>query len=145
MGTRADFYVRKGADLEWIGSVAWDGYDIAEMTEEAALKSERNRSCAAVKLAKTEPEFRNAVTLYFSHREDVVLPEDGWPWPWEDSLTTDMAYVFDGDRTRVFPWGGKYAAEEGDDSGGDIPDFEWPNMKEIMNVKDAGFIIIGAV
>ena len=26
MGTRADLYIGRGTDAEWIGSVAWDGY-----------------------------------------------------------------------------------------------------------------------
>jgi hypothetical protein len=26
MGTRADFYVGRGKDAEWLGSVAFDGY-----------------------------------------------------------------------------------------------------------------------
>ena len=26
MGTRADFYIGRGATAEWIGSIAWDGY-----------------------------------------------------------------------------------------------------------------------
>jgi len=30
MGTRADFYVGMGKDAEWLGSVAWDGYEWAD-------------------------------------------------------------------------------------------------------------------
>jgi hypothetical protein len=26
MGTRADFYVGRGGQAEWLGSIAWDGY-----------------------------------------------------------------------------------------------------------------------
>jgi hypothetical protein len=26
MGTRADFYIGRGTEAEWLGSVAWDGY-----------------------------------------------------------------------------------------------------------------------
>ena len=26
MGTRADFYIGKGTDAEWLGSIAWNGY-----------------------------------------------------------------------------------------------------------------------
>lgn len=26
MSTRADFYVGRGAEAEWIGSISWDGY-----------------------------------------------------------------------------------------------------------------------
>ena len=27
MGSRADFYIGEGTEAEWLGSVAWDGYE----------------------------------------------------------------------------------------------------------------------
>lgn len=80
MGTRADFYVGKGKDAEWIGSIAWDGY--RDGIPEKILK------------AKTEKAFRKAVEAFFSDRNDVTLPAQGWPWPWDDSGTTDCSYWF---------------------------------------------------
>ncbi len=80
MGTRADFYVGKGKDAEWIGSIAWDGY--------------RDGIDAAILKAKTPRAFRAAVAKFFKTRDDVTLPKMGWPWPWDDSGTSDCSYWF---------------------------------------------------
>lgn len=81
MGTRADFYVGRGEQAEWLGSVAYDGYPSG--IDEQLLK------------CQSEQTFRKAVRALLAEREDRTLPEDGWPWPWEDSRTTDYAYAFD--------------------------------------------------
>lgn len=80
MGTRADFYVGKGKDAEWIGSIAWDGY--------------RSGINQAVLEAKSDEAFRHAVAVFFVDRDDVTLPARGWPWPWDTSATTDCSYWF---------------------------------------------------
>lgn len=79
MGTRADFYagVVKG---EWLGSIAWDGYP-------SGLPD-------TIKLAPTEDAYREAVGVFLASRDDATLPAMGWPWPWNDSATTDYAYAF---------------------------------------------------
>src|SRR5690606_34786995 len=82
MGTRADFWIGYGADAEWLGSVAWDGYEWDE-----------DPSCP-VMTAKTADEFREAVRALLEPRTDATYPEQGWPWPWNDSALTDYAYVF---------------------------------------------------
>lgn len=81
MGTRADFYVGRGTEAEWLGSIAWDGHpeSIADPVKQAA----------------TEEAFRAAVAAFLV-RKDATHPADGWPWPWNDSGTTDYAYAFDG-------------------------------------------------
>jgi hypothetical protein len=84
MGTRADFYVGKGKDAEWIGSIAWDGY--------------RGGIADTVLLCKTEVGFRAAVKAFFASRDDVTLPATGWPWPWDDSRISDCSYWFFDDR-----------------------------------------------
>jgi hypothetical protein len=33
--------------------------------------------------------------MVIASRSDGTLPEQGWPWPWEDSCTTNYAYAFD--------------------------------------------------
>jgi hypothetical protein len=91
MGTRADFYIGRTPEAEWIGSVAWDGYPGG--INEAILK------------ATTEEEFRKAVESYFEPRDDVTRPLDGWPWPWETSSTTDYAYAFDTDKVFISNFG----------------------------------------
>ena len=82
MGTRADFYIGRGEQAEWLGSIAWDGYPdgIAD----------------AVIHAQDEQDYRNFVQFFLEGRSDRSLPADGWPWPWEDSHTTDYAYTFAG-------------------------------------------------
>ncbi len=82
MGTRADFYIGRGESAEWLGSIAWDGYP--DGIDKAVLE------------ATTPEDFRATLGAFFAKREDVSLPADGWPWPWDDSRTTDYAYALDG-------------------------------------------------
>lgn len=79
MGTRADFYVGLGPEAEWLGSIAWDGYALAEgSTEDPHLG---------------EAAWREYVASH-ADRDDWTPPEMGWPWPWTDSRTTDYAYAY---------------------------------------------------
>ncbi len=127
MGTRADFYVGKGKKAEWIGSIAWDGY------KDGIAKS--------VLKATTAASFRKAVTKFFNGRDDVSLPKDGWPWPWDDSNTTDCSYwFFDG---KVW--------EDFDDCYRDVNEkqtqIQYPDMskkKKVAKGKRSGLIVIGA-
>ena len=114
MGTRADFYVGTGKDAEWLGSVAYDGYEWDE---------DRDSDIAA---ATTEQEFKDAVTAVLTGRRDATTPDLGWPWPWEDSRTTDYAYFFDGNKTRIFCFG------KPRDDGCDME--AWPDMSSRQNV-----------
>lgn len=88
MGTRADFYVGQGPEAEWLGSVAWDGYEWADETDNP------------IRQAKTEEEYRKAVSELIAYRDDGTKPEMGWPWPWDDSGTTDFAYFWDGSEVK---------------------------------------------
>ncbi len=85
MGTRADYYVGRGKDAEWLGSTAWDGYPsgVFEIHEIAAML--------------TEKDWRGFIANRVFPRDDFTAPAEGWPWPWNDSNTTDYAYAFDGD------------------------------------------------
>lgn len=78
MGTRADFYVRKSNELNWMGSIAWDGYSIGNIGK-----------------SKTERQFLNRLKSFLSERDDATYPENGWPWPWKNSKLTDEIWVFD--------------------------------------------------
>ena len=116
MGTRADFYIGTGETAEWIGSVAWDGYEWDE-----------DKDCPLM-TAKTEEEYRAAVAEIAKERDDWTAPEQGWPWPWKDSGTTDYAYYFEN---------GAVSAKDRDD---------WPNMESRQNVtfgKRSGLILFG--
>lgn len=106
MGTRADFYVGRGTTAEWLGSIAWDGNpdSITPHTEEQApawrggpMRPKLGEWPHGAHLfdATTEADYRTRVARFFQHRDDVTLPEHGWPWPWDDSSTTDYAYAFD--------------------------------------------------
>ena len=83
MGTRADFYVGKGLKAEWLGSIAWDGYPEGIPTTIAS--------------SRTEKGYRDAVISFLDERDDATKPEQGWPWPWKTSHTTDCAYTFTDD------------------------------------------------
>ncbi|AKQ59706.1 hypothetical protein ACR55_01836 [Bordetella hinzii] len=139
MGTRADFYVGRGDKAEWLGSVAWDGYP--DGFERDGLLN-----------ASTEQQFREAVADELASRLDGTTPEMGWPWPWEDSHTTDYAYAFDfgkvygscGDH-----WFDAHAVSTGagdDETAADDTPVKYPNMTAIQNVdfgSRSGVIFIG--
>jgi hypothetical protein len=122
MGTRADFYVGKGKDAEWIGSVAWDGCEWGERIKKGDHDS--------ISGAKDESEYRKAVSELLEKRDDGTTPENGWPWPWDDSATTDCAYCFSDGKVEAFAWGCDW-----DD--GDIQ-HEWPDFSGSDHSAKAG-------
>lgn len=143
MGTRADFYVGRGEKAEWLGSIAWDGYP-------SGFPS-RDGSAISPLTARTENDFRVWVEAELKGRKDGTEPADGWPWPWEDSGTTDYAYAFDDGQVFGSCFGGKWfkASEpepdtEDDERPGDKAVF--PNMKTRQKVtfgERSGIIVIG--
>ncbi len=86
MGTRADFYVGRGTQAEWLGSIAWDGHPASVFEDDNVMPT----------LAVEESQWRAWVAQFLQDRDDATLPADGWPWPWDDSGTTDYAYAWDG-------------------------------------------------
>jgi len=131
MGTRADFYVGTGKDAEWLGSIAYDGYRVNDMKEADAKDNADFEACWAIKSATNETDYRAAVVTLLSLNDDATLPADGWPWPWDDSHTTDYAYAFVDGSCKAFPWG---------------KGVDWPNMKDRQNItlgKRSGLLIIG--
>jgi hypothetical protein len=132
MGTRADFY---GEGMEWLGSIAWDGHPPSIPVD--VLRS------------TTDAVFRANVARMLAGRDDSTLPDRGWPWPWDDSRTTDFAYmVRDGAVCASnfgAPWFAVDLADEdyGDSNDGQLPDF--PDMRERKNVRwdqGSGVIIV---
>ncbi|MGL4232654.1 MAG: hypothetical protein ACRCWJ_14920 [Casimicrobium sp.] len=91
MGTRADFYVGKGKSAEWIGSVAYDGH--------------RDGIPEEIRLAINEVFYRNAVGALIESCGHGTKPEQGWPWPWDNSETTDRAYCFHDGKVYDSRWG----------------------------------------
>ena len=125
MGTRADFYIGRGDDAEWLGSIAWDGYP-----ESMPLQ---------LLNAESEHAFRHALECFFKSRDDVSLPSDGWPWPWETSHTTDYAYAFDEGAVWASCFGRPWfdaRKEQPEDDDGETPVF--PDMTENQNVQFGG-------
>jgi hypothetical protein len=112
MGTRADFYIKENKELKWMGSVGWDGYEWAE-----------EKDCALMQ-AKTEKDFM-AELKEISKRDDFTAVKDGWPWPWDDSNTTDYAYIFTGEGVDVYSFG---------EPKNGSPKINFPDMKHIQKV-----------
>jgi len=123
MGTRADFYVGRGEDAEWLGSIAWDGYPSG--TDDGLLS------------AASEKQFRHHLARFLSTRDDATLPEMGWPWPWETSHTTDFAYAFDDGRV----WGSSFGAPwfEVDIAADGYGDPEWEDEKDLSHLPPTVF------
>jgi hypothetical protein len=84
MGTRADFYVGIDENSEWLGSIAYDGFPNKWGHPYKLLK------------VKTEKTYRKKVKEIIKNNIEygAVFPENGWPWPWEDSSITDYSYYF---------------------------------------------------
>ena len=127
MGTRSDYYIGVGENAEWLGSAAYDGYPETETLKGGIPE--------ALTSATTEDAFREALKLV-SARDDWTAPEQGWPWPWDDSGTTDYAYCFDASAARVIVvCFGKHEDES---------EASFPNMKDRKNVtfgKRSGVLI----
>lgn len=102
MGTRADFYVGRGLEAKWVGSIAFDGYPTG--------------IDAPVLSAKTLDEYAAAIKEHMATRDDWTEPaRDGWPWPWIDSRTTDYAYAFDCGAVWASYFGGAWFAADTDE------------------------------
>lgn len=101
--------------MEWLGSVAMDGYQWDEVPDNP------------IRRAQTVDQFRNAVADELARISHSTLPSDGWPWPWTDSRTTDYAYVFDVSGLRVFVFGREGETEEKWDG--------FPDMRDVQNVQ----------
>lgn len=123
MGTRADFYIGEGKDAEWLGSVAWDGY-------------QWEKADSVLRQATTKDEFKAAVFVLEQTRNDFTSPVQGWPWPWDDSRTSDYAYCFTDQGTKVFNFGRPVVDGVDEEADGYVePDkAEFPNMKDRKNV-----------
>lgn len=161
MGTRADFYVGRGQDAEWIGSIAWDGYPDGITPKEAETEPSyggrlRHKDGtwpegAHLFDATTEEEYRVRVERFFQYRDDVTRPADGWPWPWGDSNTTDYAYAFDGTVWGTCFGNGWWPAhaepnDEADDEAAHRQPVTFPDMsarKAVTYGPRSGLIVLG--
>jgi len=136
MGTRADFYIGRGADAEWLGSIGWDGYPEGIPD--------------AIKNATDETVFRAAVVDFIEERDDGTKPSDGWPWPWDNSCTTDFAYAFDQSCVNACCFGGVWFDPNEERVDEDEPEGEaaiFPDMSSVEKGdifgKGSGLIVLG--
>lgn len=134
MGTRADFYVGRGATAEWLGSIAMDGYPEGGAVEPTLTG------------ADTEEGYRRAVEALLATDSYATRPSQGWPWPWDDSCTTDYAYAWDGDRVWGSCFGHRWFDAREPQPEEDTPkEAVFPNMKSRANVTmgpRSGLIVI---
>ncbi len=156
MGTRSDFYIGRGKDAEWIGSIAWDGYPegITPNSKEKEPMYPGGPMCHKnidwpkgehLFDSKTEKQFRERLVQFFQHRDDVTLPENGWPWPWEDSNTTDYAYALAGEKVLASCFGSPWfdplermADEDSEDEPNYLEESIFPDMSEKANNPEMG-------
>ena len=133
MGTRADFYIGKGKKAEWLGSIAWDGYP--KGIPKKVLE------------ANTAKDFRKLVAELLRSRDEGTTPEMGWPWPWDDSCTTDYAYAFEHGKVTASCYGSKWFGPL-KKLPENLPETAvFPNMKGVQKVafgQRSGLIIISA-
>lgn len=137
MGTRADFYIGRGTEAEWLGSIAWDGYP--DGLPEYLLRMDKPEN------------FRAGVEQFIEGREDGTKPEQGWPWPWNDSRTTDFAYAFDGGKVWASGFGSEWfdptqpqpEEEEGDESERSAVFPDMKGRKAVTMGKRSGLIVFG--
>lgn len=122
MGTRADFYVGRGPTAEWLGSIGYDGFP------------DRGWPKAILKLC-SEEAYREGVAKILAECDSATTPDQGWPWPWEDSRTTDYAYAFDGGHVWGSSFGGEwFDAREPEPEGERQETAIFPNMKERQRI-----------
>lgn len=146
MGTRADFYVGRGEQVEWLGSIAWDGNPASV-----------GGGGSVVLQAADRETWRHRLAAFLASRDDATLPEQGWPWPWNNSRTTDYAYAFDGDAVYASAFGhewfrvdleAEYCGEPVDESERDIPkNAVFPDMtarKDVTYGPRSGLIVLSA-
>lgn len=133
MGTRADFYVYAENKLEWKGSIGWDGMPNGSPTDHGVIQ------------ARTLDDYLNAINNLKNSVDDFTDPDQGWPWPWDNSRLTDFTYVFYRDKVYACFFGGKWfdpltSEELNFDDQANWKDFDlpfpkgFPDMKHIKNV-----------
>lgn len=94
MGSKADFYLGRGLEAEWLGSVEWDGLP-------AALP-------ASLLASPSAEQYRSEVLSMVDARADGIDPTDGWPWTWDTSHGTSYSYAFDQGRVWACCYGSSW-------------------------------------
>jgi hypothetical protein len=130
MGTRADFYVRQDNQMRWIGSKGLDGYP--DGIDKKVLNS------------KTAKEFEYETESFLKGENDATFPSEGWPWPWNDSRTTDYSYIFENGKVMASCFGyplfdplAEVAEDDGPENESKMEGY-FPDMGQFKNVKFGG-------
>lgn len=136
--TRADFYVGRGENAEWLGSIASDGYPTGHVAEDDT----------GIVVATDEQVYRKLVAVLIEKSGDGTKPEQGWPWPWENSRSTDYAYAFDGGKVWASNFGRSwFDPTKPEDHDRDIPKSAvFPDMtarKKVTLGPRSGLIVFG--
>lgn len=134
MGTRADFYKGRGKDMQYLGSISWDGYPDGLLI---------------LADCKTE-EYFDTLIKALQERDDFSNPAtDGWPWPWTNSSMTDFAYTFDDGKVWVSHFGRNWIEFDlATKIQGPWPEYnrpQFPDMTAIQSVtlgKRSGLIVL---
>jgi hypothetical protein len=128
MSSRADFYIGRGQDMRWLGSIAMDGYpdqflrpqnperrewdllsrDMQAHVERPAYYLDLPFNENPLVLAQTPDEFLTAVMEIIDSRDDGTPAELGWPWPWNSSAGSRFVYAFDEGELWVSQSGGPW-------------------------------------
>lgn len=86
MGSRADFYLGRGAKAKWIGSVTYGGYPPCENGRTPIIN---------VCESKSEKQFIQNVKDIIAIKTNIGYnTESGWPWEYDNSRKTDYSYFF---------------------------------------------------
>ncbi len=132
MGTRADFYVGRGKDATWLGSIAWDGFP--------------KGNPASVLKANTQEEYEQRVQTLLGTLDHATKPEMGWPWPWDDSSLTDYAYAWDQGKILVSVFGSPWFLAGDENPSVETPEAIFPDMsakKKVTLGERSGLITFG--
>lgn len=136
MGTRADFYVGRGEQAEWLGSIAFDGYPDGNVADP---------KFGPIIGITDEAIYRKQVSALIADLNHGTTPEHGWPWPWEDSRTTDYAYALAGGKVWASCFGHEWFDPHGEQPEKEGQKTAFPNMKDRQKVtlgERSGIIVV---
>lgn len=111
MGTRGDFFIGRGDDARWLGSVAYDGYMASAKTPFGITSKVLESKSEEEFELRVEEFFQERVRMTIEHRrqmeeqygfdynddpsDQIIRPGQSWPWPWPEFTYSDYSYAFD--------------------------------------------------
>ncbi|MFE6611559.1 hypothetical protein [Amycolatopsis sp. NPDC057786] len=121
--TTHDFYLGRGPDADWLGSVR--------------LGTRNGRWLDEITRARSAGGFITLVALFLRTAEiheagEVTLGNHAWPWPWPTSHGTDYVYAFDTDAVWTARRGDRWSlrADEYIPPGPDETPLAFPHMRD---------------